>query len=134
MMMSVVMEALDPKSAVTTIHSVNQGPTYTNLCGHITNVSSMLVSQCDEQVEKIQASSCQGGATPEPCEECADGNYVFQQGAWPVLSTDHADSSISSNNLLCTPRVCHIIKEVTGYKLYCTYTVLPGVPKGSKLY
>ena len=33
MTMSVVMEALDPRSAVITIHSVNQGPTYTNLCG-----------------------------------------------------------------------------------------------------
>ena len=33
MMMSVVMEALDPKSAVMMTHSVNQGPTYTNLCG-----------------------------------------------------------------------------------------------------
>ena len=38
MMMSVVMEALDPKSAVTTIHSVNQGPTYTNLCGQLSFV------------------------------------------------------------------------------------------------
>ena len=33
-MMSVVMAALDPKSAVMMTHSVNQGPTYTNLCGH----------------------------------------------------------------------------------------------------
>lgn len=35
MTMSVVMENLDPRSAVITIHSVNQGPTYTNLCGQI---------------------------------------------------------------------------------------------------
>ena len=64
-MMSVVMDALDPSKAVMTIHRVNQGPTYTNLCGQA-NLQMPISLSCSDRASDIWIPWVQYRTGPYP--------------------------------------------------------------------